>query len=787
VEPSDRTTTIFNSVKLLLETFVIENPPLKLRDGTLALLEDDPESLFVDLNATMLSWHFNRPKNFPHSRYQSLLEKILAVRADLESRSPKFTVREKVVESFGSKYEDPVGAVKSFADYLMNCSDSFCTKPSHFMSPYISIVQSSMYGKTRLAREIAEYHYRTVYVCLRSKTSSGYPYRTEGAFNFLFAGPILPSESEEEQPRYFSDILAGRLKRLIWAALTNLQDPRQLVDSAAVNSDRSCIEFPSEQIAVKLWNKNIFLPWTAKDDDGMRTWVCSGTSPDMVVLAIDEARYTLEEDVFVSGISLFRHIRRAARLCALTLPAQIRFMVVFLDTSSKIQNFSPSSIRDPSHRETELQDESMGRVLFRPYIVSHTFDIYFKRVLQPGSTDLTPLIGSSMWLRAGRPTMEAHTRTGDDTLEYKLQGGSAPIRMVDKLAILLARIGAQLHPRHHYASEMVAGNMATLLGVDLARESCVTVYASEPALACAAGRIWGKDRMLEDELIPALHDAVISGAFNKGRDGEIIAQIILLLAFDKVCKMCGKDIGEVVPLRQVIAELLPEELREKEVEEVLRNCIPEGLQQSQISCCHFVNLCGKLKQDDILHLAERHSGAVLSVGQSGLDLLLPILHESLAAVVVQVKACVARKDNNYPRSAGLKLRPSVAFKDGPLAKKVKLTELDTNTVRIYMQLGVVGSKVSYVCKKVDCDDENGAVPLSTFPLQLFGIKSRCLSSTVRSCLTELLQDHVHWEAFFRRESLLEKRAGVDCGPSWQNIEDMRRSWPFVINTPDSPT
>jgi len=53
VEPSDRTTTIFNSVKLLLETFVIENPPLKLRDGTSALLEDDPESLFVDLNAIM--------------------------------------------------------------------------------------------------------------------------------------------------------------------------------------------------------------------------------------------------------------------------------------------------------------------------------------------------------------------------------------------------------------------------------------------------------------------------------------------------------------------------------------------------------------------------------------------------------------------------------------------------------------------------------------------------------------------------------------------------------------
>ena len=337
MEPSDRTTTIFNSVKMLLETFLIENPQLRLRDDTLAELEDDPESIFVYLTPRVLSYHFNRPKNFPYSRYQSLVVKILAVRASLKSRN--------AVESFGCKYEDPVGAVKSFADYLMNCSNSFYTKPERFVCPYISIVQSSMYGKTRLVREIAEHHYRTVYVCLRSKTSSGYPCRTEGAFDFLFAGPMLgpipPSESEGATPRDFSNILAMRLKRLIWAALTNLQDPCLRVDPAVVNSDRSCIEFPSEQIAYKLWNNDLFMPWTAKDEVGMRAWVCSGTSPDMVVLAIDEARYTLEEEMFESGISLFRYIRRAARLSALTLPAHIRFLAVFLDTSFQIQISSP--------------------------------------------------------------------------------------------------------------------------------------------------------------------------------------------------------------------------------------------------------------------------------------------------------------------------------------------------------------------------------------------------------------------------------------------------------------
>jgi len=54
--------------------------------------------------------------------------------------------------------------------------------------------------------------------------------------------------------------------------------------------------------------------------------------------------------------------------------------------------------------------------------------------------------------------------------------------------------------------------------------------------------------MLEESLIPALHEGMVSGAFNKGRDGELVAQIIILLAFEKVCKYLGKDIGEMVPL-----------------------------------------------------------------------------------------------------------------------------------------------------------------------------------------------------------------------------------------------
>ena len=97
-----------------------------------------------------------------------------------------------------------------------------------------------------------------------------------------------------------------------------------------------------------------------------------------------------------------------------------------------------------------------------------------------------------------------------------------------------------MRPVSLYTSEMVSGNMATLLDVNLTRETCITAFVSEPALARAAGRIWWKGRVLEDNLIPALHEGVVSGAFNKCRDEELVAQMIILLAFDKVCKVLDK-------------------------------------------------------------------------------------------------------------------------------------------------------------------------------------------------------------------------------------------------------
>ena len=70
---------------------------------------------------------------------------------------------------------------------------------------------------------------------------------------------------------------------------------------------------------------------------------------------------------------------------------------------------------------------------------------------------------------------------------------------------------------------------------------------------------------------------------------------------------------------------------------MLECCIAAQLREASVACVQFVNLSGHLERDEILQLAERHSGGVLSHRQQGLDLFLSVRHTELAAMEVKVK------------------------------------------------------------------------------------------------------------------------------------------------------
>ncbi len=59
--------------------------------------------------------------------------------------------------------------------------------------PYMALVQSSGHGKTRALLEVGKRFLPMMYVCLRDRTSSGHPPRTEGFADDLLSGSSEPN------------------------------------------------------------------------------------------------------------------------------------------------------------------------------------------------------------------------------------------------------------------------------------------------------------------------------------------------------------------------------------------------------------------------------------------------------------------------------------------------------------------------------------------------------------------------------------------------------------------
>ena len=717
---------IMQSLYLIFQDFAKDNPPLEIKESAFNTIDKDNDRFWKRPNWRKYFRFKEVPEDFTSINFAPLSARVKKLKRDQVDIDQKPFPSSK--DLFNCTYRDPGGAVKHFASYLEGCADEFHENSDGVSSPFVALVQSSFYGKSRLALEVARSQVRTVYTCLRDANSTEYPVRTEGAFTHLFTG-LNDLDSGED----FSTILADRMKRLISSALTNLNDPRE-VNGTIHNplqglGTEDATKFPSELISDKLWNDHLLKPWTQEDqfpanNTGTRT---SG----LVALVIDEARYTLKAKS-PDGVSLFRYIRNAARIVGLSLPEHLRFVVALLDTSPRIFQIMPST----ESGSVSVSLDADRRAHFSPYIYSQSFDVNFEPELSTKSTNLKKLITSKKWLSAGRPIMKWASQE-DSMLVNKLQGGRTAETMesVDQVAVMLARVGARIHLHHPLALELVERNMATLLDANDAGDQFLTRFASEPVLARAAGKIWDKEGLLESALLPALHKAMMSEAFKRNRDGEEVAQIVILLAFDAACKEVGKEGGEAVPLRLVIKQLLPLGVADEDI--ILDNCIPPHLRDAKIACCQFMNLRVKLTLEAIVYLAERHTGGVLKEGDPGPALILPVLFDEIAAVIVQVKACPRMLDAEYPNSAGAYLRPKHAFeKSVYLSPDISQSGLESNCVRIYMQLGAKSPRKYVICHQVEQDALG-----KPYPLQMFGLMSRCIKPGVKECLEYLLIDH----------------------------------------------
>ena len=225
-------------------------------------------------------------------------------------------------------------------------------------------------------------------------------------------------------------------------------------------------------------------------------------------------------------------------------------IALFVDTNIKIHNFVPNFEDDHSGSEGEKFSEIQffALKLFRPFIIGETFDLFLDEY---HDEDLTRLVSSERYLKAGRPLVsqsESH-----DFLKRKLLCGSNTFAKDSCLGIMLCRVAAFVCPRHNMAIDLVASHMSTLLACGKEQKGILSSYVAEPKLAMAAAELWNKSEIFFTcHGAPALQSAFMSGALSQGIRGEIVGQIILLLAFDAACAAASVGYGGCVNLVSVL-------------------------------------------------------------------------------------------------------------------------------------------------------------------------------------------------------------------------------------------
>src|SRR6266496_5454341 len=95
---------------------------------------------------------------------------------------------EDLERAFSSKYMDAEDTVGDTVSELREYMDLYTAEKGHWVAPYTSLVTSSMMGKSRHMKEVAN-HLPSVYICLRREVKGyGYPRRSPSVVDWLSIG-----------------------------------------------------------------------------------------------------------------------------------------------------------------------------------------------------------------------------------------------------------------------------------------------------------------------------------------------------------------------------------------------------------------------------------------------------------------------------------------------------------------------------------------------------------------------------------------------------------------------
>lgn len=479
-------------------------------------------------------------------------------------------------EAFSIEYRhNPLKSpINHYVKHIKEAMTSYQKGKTKFFANYISCVQSSGYGKSRLLIEAGKKHLNTVYACIRNYVG-GYPLVHGQVYNHFqnYSSKddmkIFISSTYEVALEYFKKVPFNKkaanlpLYELCAAdKFASFWDDVIKKCAHTKSSLNASTQFSGHQFQYKNYADS-----NLKKESSGRIYIGKDHKNfelSELVIALDEAR-SLLIDSTGRETNAFRNLRSA-----LGELESLNVIFVLTDTLSCLSNFSPATRRDPSYRPQKQFN------LLPPFYELLTMDalVTSNRLPQLERLDNITIESLAILLSQGRPLWGALFLENNptsisiiDTVEFARKKLLCKTDLVSKiddeaiLAIMAVRFGIHGVVDHTIASDLMSSYMGTgthlfslhkyfdnlILGMYIGEDRIrmVVRYPAEPAIAEAACQSLHRPiSACEDELefneerlgavLSMFIDKCLNGLISAGSVGELIARVILSLTFDKV-------------------------------------------------------------------------------------------------------------------------------------------------------------------------------------------------------------------------------------------------------------
>ncbi|KAL1918565.1 uncharacterized protein VTP21DRAFT_3225 [Calcarisporiella thermophila] len=592
-------------------------------------------------------------------RQRILLRNALKAKLTLEhSYEPPF---EFVRDAFNTDYIDPHFAVERFIKYMLWCHKEW-RRFSQRVVPFISLVQSSGYGKTRMISQIAK-SVHVLYICKRNPGSTGFP-PASPLVDWVFKQLEVDNENDIQMFAVIMLAAAEEIEKLhmkpdeFW----KMQIEQRLDCEQFWSRIKNRYESYTVDEASKAAAKNAMLDSSFLNNHH----IGKGIGKIRLLCCLDEAHELFDKGKGSAQMDYsmkFRMWRRGIRY--------LRWEGLFsvcLSTSGKINNFFPKFELDSSAREADF-------TLFQPFFDVAMTDALARNMPEnPTPHQLAlygrPLFGALLSKKSDLKDIVLLART-------KLMGTSGDKKLT-ALAQLACLAALRFSPMAIFAQTLVADHMATALGVSADRTEVFLTYPSEPFLAAGALAGLDDDRQWADS-VNVLVDVVHRGIAHGGECGETAVRIALLRAM----QLASQSIfGNQISVERFLSTLLSDE--EKSISKV-RNVgrsqppIIDGapctlventdilrqilgtFSEAEVAFNHFLNIYEKLSARDIgANLCKtcwkRRAAISLPRNSEAIDLLIPVRFKdgTFSCIAIQVKNR-ERDDPSNMRDCAIKM------------------------------------------------------------------------------------------------------------------------------------